>query len=923
MLRCLSAILLLVTVPLRADWPMLAHDVSRSGATTDEVRPPFARKWYRAFTDEGLMSGVQPVVVGKRLYVGTMRRNLYAIDTETGKDAWVHRAGGAILHAAAATAERVFFCAGDSVVCVAAGDGEELWRVRTGAALWNAPVVHRQLVVVGGRDAKLYAIDGKGGNVVWAAPVGGPLLSSPAIDVKTERVFVGCEDMRVYAFDLADGRQAWRSEKLPGVSFRGYHPVVAPDGSVMIMVTPHAGGDAIQGVLLDMVKEVFGNFASWRIKSEEEKKRVRAENFELMKRPETYRRQLDYLRKRLTEEPALRTFFVLDPVTGKQKFVAPVVYAESMNGPGSPPVVTPEGKVVVKYGALLRSRYEHYSPFLNVGYLDTRTGHVTPIMDQSRTYGWHDSLLLVHDEQSQLVAGGNVLINTHQDNVNAMDLDTLRGYEQPFAHNVHEVRPGAAASIWAKHLGGEGLAVGWEWFARGTAVYGGGSTIDTPVVIDGDSFYFLPTHEINAGVVLIAYRMERNGDAAKRAPEPKQELTAAQRERIKTLKWDWDILAMPRLDHVMSKDLGDAVPAGTLANPRTADAEAAVARITDGELDRIIWSERAAAEARQRVAPDLVARRGQLSRAVEELISKDWQPLIFPAGKHPPQAYRIFVDPTETLYTLALAYPHVSAELQAKVRARVQALRTGPLKGATGARTYGDGGEVRSHYSPAPALLLRMEHDLVRSETARLYPLWLWADVTDDWATLKADWPRLREVISAARPKDEFDLGNGRIAGLIAGCRLARRFDDRTTLESLLPQTRTAMRERLTYELAHTEGGVITRAPTERTIFGRWRHLTPDVARLLRTHANEVHRRLMDVYVDHHRPTWWLAWNVELMWRNETPFSFPTMGLEIFAARAMILDEPAERLAGFVDLPWCRGDEFYIQKLAMVLDASR
>ena len=38
-------------------------------------------------------------------------------------------------------------------------------------------------------------------------------------------------------------------------------------------------------------------------------------------------------------------------------------------------------------------------------------------------------------------------------------------------------------------------------FARGTAVYGGGSTIDTPVVIAGDSFYFLPTHEINAGAV--------------------------------------------------------------------------------------------------------------------------------------------------------------------------------------------------------------------------------------------------------------------------------------------------------------------------------------------------------------------------------------------------------------------------------------
>ena len=127
------------------------------------------------------------------------------------------------------------------------------------------------------------------------------------------------------------------------------------------------------------------------------------------------------------------------------------------------------------------------------------------------------------------------------------------------------------------------------------------------------------------------------------------------------------------------------------------------------------------------------------------------------------------------------------------------------------------------------------------------------------------------------------------------------------------------MRGRLAYELAYTEGGLIMMAPKGRTIFGRWRNLTPEVGRLLREHAGAVHRRLMDVYVDHHRPTWWLAWNVELLWRNESPFSFPTMAMEVFAARAMILGEGAEKLAGFVDLPWCKGDEWYVQKVSLVM----
>jgi len=78
----------------------------------------------------------------------------------------------------------------------------------------------------------------------------------------------------------------------------------------------------------------------------------------------------------------------------------------------------------------------------------------------------------------------------------------------------------------------------------------------------------------------------------------------------------------------------------------------------------------------------------------------------------------------------------------------------------------------------------------------------------------------------------------------------------------------------------------------------------------------------MDVYVDYHRPTWWLAWNVEMMVRNESPFALPTMSAEIFDARAMILREPPEQLARYLDLPWCRADLFYLQKLIACLDRS-
>jgi len=901
------------------DWPMLAHDPARSGATSTEIRPPFERKWYRMFADEGLMAGVQPIIAGEKVFVGTMRGTLHAMDSNTGKDLWTFKTDGAILHTCAASRGKVFFGnAEGKIYAVNATDGTPIWSIQTGSAVWNSPLDYEGVVIVGSRDGKLYAIESDSGTIKWTSLTGGPLLSSPALDTKAGRIYIGSEDMHVYAFNFSDGRQVWRSDKLPGVSFRGYHPVVAPDGSVMVTVTPAISLDSSEPILLDMVKEVFGDFASWR-HTKEENERLRQENFKLMAKPDTYEAQLRYIRKRLSEQSAYQTFFVLDHKTGKQKFVTPIVYAESMNGTGAPPIVTPDGKVVIKFQALLRSRYEHYSPFLNVGCLDTSTGHITPIMDQSRTYGWHDSLLLVHDEQCQLTAGGRVLINTHQDNVNAMDMDTLAGYVEPFCRNIHEPAPGEAGGIWASIFRGQVLPVGKEWLARGTAVYGGGSAIDTSISIAGDSFYYIPAHEINAGVAIIAYKMDATGQAGKGSQPSIAVFTDDEWKKIQQIPWDWDTLEMSRLNHVL-KSLPGKIP-GTRQQPLSEQASELVERITDVELDRFIWEVHAV---KFTDTSSLAALKEKLSGPVSELISTEWRPLVFPAGKHPTEAYRFFVEPTETLYTLARSFKYLDSELQQKVRQYVARMSSpsGPLEGPTGQRSYKPTeGAVRSLYDVPDEQLLRVVDDITRSEVSRLYVLWLWAQTTGDWSKIERDWKHLRGLISQPPNKIEEDCHNGYVAGLIAYCRIATHIHDDAALKEGLAMTRKALRERLAYEFGHTRGGLITQVPVSRCIFGRWRHLTPEVGHLLAGYAADTHKHLMDVYVDYHRPTWHLAWNVETMWRNECPFSFPTMAAEVFAARALVLREPAEKLTRFLDLPWCKADLFYIQKIVLCIEA--
>ncbi len=919
---------------------MLAHDPARSGATAVEIRPPFARKWYRLFPDEGLMAGVQPVAAGGTVYLGTLAGVLHAIDDATGKDRWTFKAGGSILHTCAAASGKVFFGAADGrVYAVRAADGRLAWSLPTGAAIWNAPLIHDGVLVIGSRDGNLYAVAADTGRVRWTAPTGGPLLSSPALDAKAGRVYAASEDMRVYAVDFPSGGVLWRTEKLPGATFRGYHPVVAPDGAVMVTVAPVMSQDSIAPILMDMVKEVFGDFASWR-HTKEENARLREQNFKQLAQPGTYERQLEHLRKRLAAEPAYQTFFVLDPETGKQRFVAPIVYAESMNGTGAPALVTPDGRVIVKYQALLRSRYEHYSPFLSVGYLDTRTGRIAPIMDQSRTYGWHDSLLLVHDEQCQLSLAGRVLINTHQDNVNAMDLDTLKGYGQPFSTNIHEPRPGEALSIWAHVLRDEPVPVGKEWLIRGTAVYGGGSAIDVPVSVAGDSFYYIPTHEMNSGCAVIAYKMQPGGTAG-RLPQPSSKrLTPEDRERIRGLRWDWDALQTPRVNHVL-KELALEVP-GTRRQPLTDKAAAAVAAIPDAELDRILWEARGiefpgdqaaggtgGSPARGNVAlgdklpvPPL---RETLAAGVKELIGMLWRPLVFPAGKHPIEAYRFFIEPTETLETLARAYPYLDPQLQVRVKRYVAAMQRpgGPLDGPTGRRTFDPNvGEVRSAYDVPPEKLWRVNDDITRSELARLYPIWLWAHATGDWKHVQSHWKSLADFASREPNRTSEDCRNGHVAGLIAYCRMAQRLKDQAAVDRGIAVARKAMRQRLVFELAHPAGAVMAEVPAARHIFARWRNLTPEVARLIATCAGEPQRHLMEVFVDYHRPTWWLAWNVELAWRNEVPFSFPTMSAEIFTAKALILNEPVEKLRRYLDVPWCKADLFYIRKIVHCVEAE-
>lgn len=129
-------------------------------------------------------------------------------------------------------------------VHAASPTGAVLWTRSDAGLLRSGPtlVPDRRLVVVSSADHYLHAlaIDDSGRPVdgfAWSAETGGEIEASAVLD--RDRLYVGSEDMSLYAFSAADGARIWdapfpterRISSVPAVDRDGYVYVTSRDGS--------------------------------------------------------------------------------------------------------------------------------------------------------------------------------------------------------------------------------------------------------------------------------------------------------------------------------------------------------------------------------------------------------------------------------------------------------------------------------------------------------------------------------------------------------------------------------------------------------------------------------------------------------------------------------------------------------------------
>lgn len=151
--------------------------------------------------------GVQqrPAVADGKVYAAAIEGGVRAYDLQTGELLWTHEA----------TAE----AEGED-------EGEEL-------RLSGGPGVGDGLVVVGGLDGVVLALDAATGAEKWRAQVDNEVIAAPTIGLGM--VFVRSNDGRVTAFDQATGERRWFwSREVPLLSVRGNDSVVLGPGYVFV-----------------------------------------------------------------------------------------------------------------------------------------------------------------------------------------------------------------------------------------------------------------------------------------------------------------------------------------------------------------------------------------------------------------------------------------------------------------------------------------------------------------------------------------------------------------------------------------------------------------------------------------------------------------------------------------------------------------
>lgn len=152
-----------------------------------------------------------PALDETRVYIGSDRGILYALNQRTGQGAWKFAASPrSVIQTRPVVGGGLIFteASDNNVYALDAVSGAERWRfTRTDGSLsYSSPIYTRTGLYVGGENT-LYRLDPQTGAEMWRAPLGGKSLSTATVGGR--RVFAGGDGIGLNALSEEDGKALW------------------------------------------------------------------------------------------------------------------------------------------------------------------------------------------------------------------------------------------------------------------------------------------------------------------------------------------------------------------------------------------------------------------------------------------------------------------------------------------------------------------------------------------------------------------------------------------------------------------------------------------------------------------------------------------------------------------------------------------
>jgi hypothetical protein len=217
-----------------------------------------------------------------------------------------------------------------------------------------------------------------------------------------------------------------------------------------------------------------------------------------------------------------------------------------------------------------------------------------------------------------------------------------------------------------------------------------------------------------------------------------------------------------------------------------------------------------------------------------------------------------------------------------------------------------------------------------------VYAFWSYCHAAGDGEAAREHWPAVRtrvapllegeypfDIRKGDSARDEAQRLNGDLAGLIGAARLARWNGDGKTGAAALAAGRRLLELRVNLERVNPRIAERTSSTTKRLHvlkLARYCDLVPEIGEALRTRTDGLGALRLKMYREA-RNGWHLAFGDRLI-GGENYTSPPHFAHALFAGAALVEGVDGESLLSWVDVPWCRGDFYFIEKSAHALWAA-